>query len=58
MNDGWMKKELVDKAYSCCIKSECNKCPYNHIVDKNDPKYVKQSFKQIYCDMIKEMVKT
>lgn len=53
MNDQWMRKELMDKAYSCCKKHECQDCPYNHVTDRNNPEYIQQSFKQIYCDMIK-----
>ena len=53
MNDKWMKKELAEKAQLCCIKHECNNCPYNHITDENNPEYIRQSFKQIYCDMVK-----
>ena len=45
MNDKWMSKNNLDKAYECCEKTnpDCNACPY----------YSSESFMKIYCNMVK-----
>ena len=56
MNDKWIKEEYINKALKYHKENNCTNCPYNHPADRNDKEYINQSFKEIYCDMIKEMI--